>query len=88
MPYIKEVERIPYKEPIKEIAANVPTDSKVRLGHMNYIISYLISKVYGENLRYSDINDIQGFLECVSKEFYRKKAADYEDLKEAENGAV
>ena len=38
--------------------------------------------------RYTDYNEIIGFLECCKLEYYRKKAGPYEDVKEQENGPV
>ena len=55
-------------------------------GNLNYTITRLLHKVYGTS--YREINDAVGMLNCVILEFYRKKAAPYEDQKEFENGAV
>jgi len=68
-----------------------------RAGHLNYIITTFLTsffkrlhkKIYlaGE-LRYSDYNEIIGVLECCKLEFYRRKAAPYEDKKIISNGDV
>lgn len=65
-------------------------------GHLNYVITSLITRVYtdylkkegGLNLNYSDHNEIIGLLECAKMEFYRRKTAPYEDKKIKENGDV
>jgi hypothetical protein len=59
-------------------------------GELNYQISQLIrSYVAMKNgLSYNCINDIVGALECNKLEVYRKLAANYEDVKERENGSV
>lgn len=86
MPYIKREERKQYQKLVEELAALVPTDRSARPGHMNYLVSLLIQRVYGSELRYADHNEVLGFLTGVSLEFYRRKTAPYEDVKIAEEG--
>jgi hypothetical protein len=59
-------------------------------GNVNYIVTLLLQKVYGDcdNTNYSCINDAIGELECIKQEFYRRVAAPYEDRKIAQNGDV
>ena len=59
-------------------------------GELNYVISclvdqYLISK---GGLRYININEVIGVLECSKLELYRRVAAPYEDAKRDESGDV
>lgn len=59
-------------------------------GELNYLISdlvdnYLISK---GGIRYANINEIIGVLECAKLELYRRIAAPYEDSKCIESGEV
>ena len=86
MPYIKKEERAQYQELINELAAKIPEDRMSRPGHINYIVSLLIDKVYGKNMRYADHNEVLGTLSGISQEFYRRKTAPYEDIKIAEEG--
>ena len=86
MPYIKREERAQYQELLDELAKRVPEDRMARPGHMNYLVSLLIEKVYGKDLRYADHNEVLGMLSGVSLEFYRRKTAPYEDIKIAEEG--
>ena len=63
-----------------------PEDS----GELNYVITkmvdgYLCRK---EGLRYTNINEVVGVLECLKLEFYRRVAAPYEDVKLQESGDV
>jgi len=81
MPYIAQSERSQYRDLIEQLALLVPLDSKKRPGHINYIVSLLIEKIYGEDKRYADHNEIIGVLQCISYEFYRRKTGPYEDLK-------
>ena len=86
MPYIAEEDRVPYRPIIEELAKIVPEDPKRRPGHINYLVSLLIEKVYGKSMRYSDHNEVVGVLDCIKLELYRKKTAPYEDKKIAEEG--
>lgn len=86
MPYIGRKDRKQYQDLLNALAEIVPKDRMQRPGHMNYIVSLLIEKVYGTELRYSDHNEVIGFLNCIALEFYRRKTAPYEDLKIKEEG--
>lgn len=81
MPYIPLEDRPHYQDALKEIASKIPDDHTKRSGHMNYVISRLISLVYGKELKYWQYNEIMGFLSGIDKEFYRRYAAPYEDKK-------
>ena len=86
MPYIKREDRRKYTRIIEELAQLIPQDRMARPGHMNYLVSMLIHKVYGTEMRYSDHNEVVGVLNCIVDEFYRRKTAPYEDIKIAEEG--
>ncbi len=86
MPYIKRSDRKQYQSIITELAALIPEDRMSRPGHMNYCVSLLIEKVYGNSMRYADHNEVVGVLHCIVDEFYRRKTAPYEDLKIKEEG--
>jgi hypothetical protein len=81
MPYIPREDRKQYQDAIKEIAEKIPEDRMQRPGHINYIVSLLLDKVYGPEMRYSDHNEAIGVLSCIQAELYRRKTAPYEDLK-------
>jgi hypothetical protein len=86
MPYINRADRRKYQTLLAELAALIPADAKERPGNMNYVISLLINKVYGEKMRYADHNEVMGVLAGVSQEFYRRFTAPYEDQKIKEQG--
>ncbi len=86
MPYIARKDRAQYQHAINELAKLVPPDRMARPGHMNYIISLLIQRVYGESMRYADHNEVVGLLNCVQQEFYRRFTAPYEDEKIEQEG--
>ena len=50
------------------------------------MISLLIDKVYGADMRYADHNEVMGVLTGVGAEFYRRKTAPYEDEKITSDG--
>ena len=86
MPYIARKDRPQYQEILSSLADMIPQDRMQRPGHINYIVSLLIEKVYGKELRYADHNEVVGVLNCIALEFYRRKTAPYEDLKIVEEG--
>ena len=86
MPYIKREERAQYQTLLTELSALIPEDRMSRPGHLNYIISLLLDKVYGGQMRYADHNEVMGMLTGVQLEFYRRKTAPYEDEKITEEG--
>lgn len=86
MPYIKRSERAQYQACLAELAKIIPQDRMARPGHINYIVSLLIRKVYGDSLRYADHNEVIGVLSSIQAEFYRRSTAPYEDLKIKEEG--
>ena len=86
MPYIKRQERAQYQELLNELAKKIPREPQSRPGHMNYLVSMLIEKVYGKEMRYADHNEVLGVLSGISLEFYRRKTAPYEDVKITQEG--
>ncbi len=86
MPYISRGERKQYAKLLEDLAAMIPQDRLKRPGHMNYVVSLLINKVYGTTLRYADHNEILGVLTSIQSEFYRRNTAPYEDQKIIEEG--
>ena len=81
MPYIKRSDRAKYQGVLEELSKLIPADPMERPGHINYVVSMLIQKVYGERLRYAQHNEVVGVLHCIVDEFYRRKTAPYEDEK-------
>jgi len=93
MPYIIQEEREFYTDDIKNITTNVIELQRlhagnVRPGHLNYIITSLLKNSYRGELKYAQINEIIGILECAKQEFYRHVAGPYEIKKILENGDV
>ena len=87
MPYITKELRTVVDKKVKDLAATVKECGKEsRAGVLNYSISCLLKELYG--LRYSEVNEAVGMLECAKQEYYRRVAAPYEDKKIKENGDV
>ena len=87
MPYIKQDQRKLVDAKIKDLASAIKEVGKQdRAGVLNYTVSCLIRELY--ELRYSEVNEAVGVLECIKQEYYRRLAAPYEDLKIKENGDV
>jgi hypothetical protein len=87
MPYITHREREPYDPHIKKLCEKL-SDSEWEPGHINYIFSSIITYMWkkGCGPSYRTINEIDGILGGVDKEFYRRHAGPYEDKKIKENG--
>jgi len=92
MPYIKREERGEFDEIVAKLAQRVRAigekNATATAGNLNYIISTLLHAVYGAAPRYHQHNEIVGVLECAKQEWYRRRAAPYEDEKIEENGDV
>ncbi len=92
MPYIKQnfrdelyplIDALATK--INEIHAKNP--AQTRDGLLNFSVTEMLNECFPD-ARYTDFNEIIGFIECCKLEYYRKKIGPYEDEKETENGAV
>jgi hypothetical protein len=80
MPYITQERR-------KAILAGAkPQDP----GELNFAITVLIDSYLQDKggIRYSQLNEVIGAIDCAKLELYRRVAAPYEDEKIAENGDV
>lgn len=81
MPYIKQERRTDF-DLLDTIHPKNP-------GELNYVITKLVIKYFEHNgANYQAINDVLGAAQGACLEFYRRKAAPYEDVKIQENGDV
>ncbi len=92
MPYIVKEKRevldsaiIDLVDSLRQLESDDPDNNFE--GNVNYAITKLLILAYGKT-SYRDINDIVGALECAKLEFYRRRAASYEDQKAYDNGDV
>ena len=86
MPYVDNATRQLLEPGLEAVACRIAKIVYTRPGDMNYAISMLIKKVYGEKLKYHECAEVISTLECVKLEFYRRRVAPYEDKKILENG--
>jgi hypothetical protein len=87
MPYISPQKRPEFDPHIEELIDELRADGW-NGGSLNYIISRLCWAMFREEKKYDTIYKIDGVLGNVSKEFYRRKAVLYEDVKIEENGDI
>jgi hypothetical protein len=84
MPYIKQKDRPPLKTLAREAADKVEC-----AGDINYFMTEMIhAYIKRKGLKYANVNEVIGAIECMKLELYRKIAAPYEDEKIKENGDV
>ena len=85
MPYIKKESRTDIDEHVDNLAEFITTE-----GELNYAITTIVHNYMKRNggIRYSNINEVIGTLECAKLELYRRLAGPYEDIKIDENGDV
>jgi len=87
MPYIRLEDRDLYDESINDLASTLEEQGWVA-GHLNYAISRLCGRMFRSESRYKTICVVIGTLFCVAFEFYRRKAAPYEDTAIHINGDI
>lgn len=87
MPYIKKGDRrwLSFHTDIDSIPAYLSAQNP---GLVNYFISKIIWTLFDRCPSYNAANSLLGVLDAVSKEFYRRKVAPYEDEKIKENGDI
>ena len=87
MPYIKPDRRPTLDWDMAALIANL-SSGDWSAGDVNYVISKLVIAWFKEKRRYQTICEVSGTLDCVSKEFYRRFAVEYEEEKISENGDI
>ena len=88
MPYVKQEDREKLDHWIDNVLFHTSGISEVsKDGVINYIITRIIDGHYGKG-GYAVFNRAMGVLDCVAREFYRRRVAPYEDKKIQENGDV
>lgn len=88
MPYIKQEDRVKIDRMV-EAYFSTGQSTVVNAGELNYCISMICKKyLESKGLKYDNINEIIGVLECAKLEMYRRVASPYEDKKIQENGDI
>ena len=91
MPYIKQEDRTKFNSAIDDIVDELTNHNRVELtsvGNLNYVVSSILWELFRKKPSYTLGNNLIGVLECVKQELYRKLLAEYEDIKEKENGTI
>lgn len=84
MPYIKPQDRVKFDSPAIEIAHLADC-----AGDLNYAITVIMhAYLKKKGIKYANLNELVGMMECCKIELYRKIAGPYEDVKATENGDV
>jgi hypothetical protein len=87
MPYITQQRREELREPLDNFLKELSTRD-LSAGDLNYMISKIVWCEYNKNKGYTQANSLLGVLDGVTREFYRRKVAPYEDAKIKENGDI
>jgi hypothetical protein len=86
MPYITKERRDEIGE---ELATKQRNWTPENAGDLNYLVTRFISNYLQEKgLKYANLNEMIGALECCKLELYRLIGAPYEDEKMDDNGPV
>lgn len=86
MPYIKAKDREQYNKEIDWLVRILECNP---VGHLNYVFSQIIWKLFVRNQNgksYAYGNSLMGVLLCIANEFYRRKLGPLEDEKIKQNG--
>lgn len=87
MPYIIPERRKELDEAIDALSQLLIEYSDV--GDYNYTITRLVHEYIRDNgIRYKNLNDVVGILECAKQEFIRTVVSPYEQKKLVENSSV
>lgn len=90
MPYILPADRELYKKHLDALVEEfiMASPEEDLGGHLNYCISYLMTRLWEEKERYVRINTLMGAIEGAKQEFYRFHVVPYEEMKRHHNGDV
>lgn len=91
MPYIQSDKRPRYDKTVQTLVEKLTEtfpngEQTLDVGHLNYVISSIVWKLFKQSPSYRRANDLLGVLEAVKLEFVRRQVNPYEDRKIAENG--
>lgn len=86
MPYITPEARLQADHELQQSGLDFTSDNA---GELNFIVSTFIANYIRANgLKYANVNEMIGALECAKMELNRVIIGPYEDIKIAENGGV
>ena len=86
MPYILETDREVIEQDLIDVGLDWTPDNA---GELNFVVSTFIANYIRANgLKYANVNEMIGALECAKMELNRVIIGPYEDIKIRENGPV
>lgn len=86
MPYIPQIQRNDIHSDLLEEGTDWTPENA---GELNYLVTTFIDNfLRSEGVRYANVNEMIGALECCKLELYRLIIGPYEDEKLTENGAA
>jgi hypothetical protein len=89
MPYIPQTRRDEIHNELLDDQTGGITWTPQNAGDLNFLVTCFIDNYILEHgVRYANVNEMIGALECCKLELYRILIAPYEDVKIAENGGV
>jgi hypothetical protein len=89
MPYIPQERRDKIEDELTSEEQGGLNWAPQTAGDLNFVVTCFIDNFIAERgVRYANINEMIGALECCKLELYRIVAAPYEDEKLQENGSV
>ncbi len=89
MPYIPQKDRKPYLGDLDGLLSSLDKlDEKKLCGHLNFCVSYLMTRLLEKKQKYVRANTIRGAVENALDEWYRRHVVPYEEIKREENGDV
>jgi hypothetical protein len=89
MPYIPQTRRDEIHNELLDNETGGIAWSPQNAGDLNFLVTCFIDNFIIDNgVRYANVNEMIGALECCKLELYRILIAPYEDVKIAENGRV
>jgi hypothetical protein len=89
MPYIADTRREDIHNELLDDENGGLNWTPQNAGDLNFLVTCFIDNyIIERGVRYANLNEMIGALECCKLELYRMIAAPYEDAKAAENGGV
>ena len=89
MPYIEQDQKDRINNAAFELYEYFGKGYDLTPGQFNYVVTQLcLEYLDRKGMSYTTLNEINGVLDSVAKEFYRRVVVPYEDKKREENGDV
>jgi hypothetical protein len=84
MPYIDKRSKKYYEPELRPLLEKIKTSPHI--GELVYLLTRLVLTYLGSSPCFEDYDKVIGALECTKLELYRRRVAEYEEVKKRENG--